>query len=385
MSGRSTDTETPPIPEDPELLSQLTEYAKDALWMFTPGFEELVFVNSAYEDIFGQSVETLEENPAAFLEATHPDDVPRVMETMEQFSSGESVDVEFRVDPETDYDTWVWVQGEPVYDDAGDLAYLAGYTRDISERKETERALQQHREDLERSNESLREFAYIASHDLQEPLRMVSSYVDLLEMEYSDNFDEEAEEYMEFAVDGAQRMKRMINSLLEYSRVHTEANAFEQTDAQAVFEATRQDLELLIDETDAEVSAGDLPTIRTDPNQLGQVFQNLIKNAIHHTDDETEPRIEVTATERDEDYAFRVSDNGVGVPEGEQDDIFKIFTTGASASDSDSTGIGLAITQRIIQRHGGEIWVDSDADAGATFTFTIPKSAGGPDEGSSPV
>jgi PAS domain S-box-containing protein len=374
MNQEPTDTGGGLLPDDPDVLVQLTESTNDALWMFTPDWGELVFVNSAYEDIFGQSVESLRENPTTFLEAVYPDDRDKVMEAMETLSAGDPINIEFRVDANTDYRTWVWVQGEPIYDESGEMEYVAGYTRDITTRKEYQRQLEQHKEDLERSNESLRQFAYIASHDLQEPLRMVSSYVDLLDEEYGDQLDSEAEEYMEYAVNGARRMKQMINSLLEYSRVHTEASEFTKTDLNEVFEATRQDLELLIAEHNAAISRDDLPTIDVDPGQIGQVFQNLVKNAIEHATEEGIPEIEVTVEERQQDYVFAVSDNGPGIPENQQDDIFKIFKQGANASSGTNTGIGLAITQRIVQRHGGEIWVESEPDVGATFKLTIPKA-----------
>ena len=361
------------VPDDLELLVQLTEYTDDCLWMFTPDWEKLVFANSAYEDIFGNPVAALKEDPGNFVEAVHPNDRQRVLAHMERLSQGESIDLEFRVNPTVDYETWVWVQAKPVNDASGEVEYVTGYTRDITDRKESERKLEKHRKELEQSNESLREFAYIASHDLQEPLRMVSSYVELLNQEYGEQFDDEAEEYMEFAVNGAQRMKRMINSLLEYSRVHTDAKDFDETDANEVFKTSRQDLELLIADSNAELSIESLPIVRADPEQLGQVFQNLIKNAIEHADEDGIPKIEVTATEHDGAYEFAVSDNGPGVPANEQDDIFKIFKQGASASNTTNTGIGLAITQRIIQRHGGTIWVESEPDTGATFRFTIPK------------
>ena len=368
------------VPEDSRLLSQLTEATNDSLWMFTPDWEEVVFVNSAYEDIFGQSVETLRSNPDAFMEVVHPEDAERVQAKMKRLAGGEAIDVEFRVGPEDDR-TWVWVQGEPVYDEDGEIEFLSGYTRDITTRKEYQERLEQHKAELERSNESLREFAYIASHDLQEPLRMVSSYVDLLDDEYGDELDGEAEEYMDFAVNGAQRMSRMINSLLEYSRVHTEAEEFSATDLEVVIDTTLQDLELLIAEHDAEVSVSDMPTVEADRDQLGQVFQNLIKNAIEHATEDGTPKISITASERDEEYLFAVADNGPGIPEESQDDIFKIFKQGVAATDGDHTGIGLAITKRIVQRHGGEIWVESAVGEGATFEFTVPKGAAAKTEG----
>ncbi|ACV12038.1 PAS/PAC sensor signal transduction histidine kinase [Halorhabdus utahensis DSM 12940] len=372
MNSARTDDENRVVPDDPDLLLQLTEYTDDSLWMFSPDWKEVIFANSRYEDIFGEPLSTLEDDPRSFLEAVHPDDRDSVVAAMEELSGGEPADLEFRVDPADNYETWVWVQAQPVYDDSGEIAALAGYTRDITRRKEYQRELEHHREALEKSNESLREFAYIASHDLQEPLRMVSSYVDLLEREYGDQFDDEAEEYMEFAVNGAKRMKRMINSLLEYSRVHTQAEEFDEVDAAEVFESARQDLELLIADHSAEITVGDLPTASADRDQLGQVFQNLLKNSIEHAGEDGTPQIDVTVTDRPEAYEFAVADNGPGIPADEQDDVFDIFRQGANA-EAGNTGIGLAITRRIVQRHGGEIWIESEPGEGAAFKFTIPK------------
>lgn len=374
MCPNRPDTDDPPDPDDAYLLSAITEHTNDALWVFTADFEELVFVNSAYEDIFGGSVDDLREDATAFLERVHPDDRDDLIEGIETVGSGTKTELEFRVNPDVDYGTWVWVQAHPVYDDSGEMEYVVGYTRDISKRKEYRQELEATKKDLEKSNEGLREFAYIASHDLQEPLRMVSSYVDLLDAEYGDQLDDEAAEYMAFAVDGAQRMKRMIDSLLEYSRVQTNAKEFEETDTADVLEDTRQDLALHIDEHDAEVSVDDLPTVTADREQLGQLFQNLVKNAVEHGGEGDRPKVEVTATKRDGSYEFAVSDNGPGIPADEQDDIFDIFHRGASTSNTDSTGIGLAVSRRIAQRHGGRIWVESEAGQGATFKFTIPET-----------
>ena len=361
--------------DDLRLLEQLTESTNDALWMFASDWSELVFVNSAYEDIFGHSTADLRQDPTAFLEVTHPDDRNTVVDAMERLSGGESIDLEFRVDPENGYRTWVWVQGQPITDDSGEIRYFAGYTRDITTLKEYQTQLERHRAELERSNESLREFAYIASHDLQEPLRMVSSYVDLLDQEYGDHLDEEAAEYMEFAVDGARRMKRMIDSLLAYSRVHTEAGDFTEIDVNEVLEDTCKDLELLFDEYDADVAVDELPSIEADRDQIGQVFQNLLKNAVQHASDDGVPEIHVTVSERADAYVFAVSDNGPGIPEDHRTEIFKIFEQGTTSSTADNTGIGLAITKRIIHRHGGDIWVESEPDEGAAFTFTIPRDS----------
>jgi light-regulated signal transduction histidine kinase (bacteriophytochrome) len=248
-------------------------------------------------------------------------------------------------------------------------------TIDALDRVERETEVERQRTELERSNESLQQFAYVASHDLQEPLRMVSSYVSLLEEEYGDDLDDEATQYMEYAVDGATRMQEMIDALLQYSRVHTRGQDFTDVDAGSVFDQTLQSLELLVDDADASISRTEFPAVSADRNQLGQLFQNLVKNAVHHGGEA--PTVEVRAERegaegnRDGEWVrFTVADDGPGIEPSQHDRIFEIFKQNSSRTDS--TGIGLAMCKRIVERHGGEIWVESDPGDGAAFHFTMP-------------
>ena len=250
-------------------------------------------------------------------------------------------------------DYWAKLQ---VYPDEDGLAVIS---TDITDRKEYE-------QQLERSNERLQEFAYILSHDLQEPIRMVSSYVCLLEEELEAHLDEETQQYIDFAVDGAERMRGMIDGLLLYSRVETEGDEFLATDVNGVLAAVRQDLELKLAETDAELVVEEMPTAQADEDQLVQLFENLVKNAIEHGGDGT--TVEVSSTEMPGGHRFAVSDDGPGIPPDQQDEIFGLFDKGG---DSDGTGMGLAICQRIVNRHDGEIWVDSEPGEGTTFYFTL--------------
>ncbi len=251
------------------------------------------------------------------------------------------------------HDYWTQLQ---VYPDENGLAVVS---KDITDRKA-------HEAQLERSNERLQEFAYILSHDLQEPLRMVSSYIDLLESELDEQLDEETRQYMNFAVDGAERMRGMIDGLLQYSRVESQGEAFSETDVKAVVDGIQEDLQLKIDKADAEIVVGELPTVDADADQLGQLFQNLVKNAIEHGGAET--RVEISAEETASGYRFAVSDDGPGIPADQQEDIFGLFDKG---NDSEGTGIGLAVCERIVNRHNGDIWVESTEGDGTTFYFTI--------------
>ncbi|WP_225307721.1 MULTISPECIES: ATP-binding protein [unclassified Haloarcula] len=255
------------------------------------------------------------------------------------------------------------------------LEILASTAAAALERIERETRLKSKQTELERSNEALQQFAYIASHDLQEPLRMVSSYVDLLDSEYGDDLDEEAAEYMAFAVDGARRMQEMVDALLRYSRVETNASDFEEIDPEGVLNRTLDALQMRIEEADATVTMETLPPVDADPNQVGQVFQNLLENAIQYaTEAGIEPRIEISADRDGDDVVFTVSDNGPGIPAADREEVFDIFHRGG-VHDTEGTGIGLAVCQRIVLRHDGRIWVEP-SDSGATFKFTLPAATG---------
>jgi signal transduction histidine kinase len=244
---------------------------------------------------------------------------------------------------------------------------FAIYT-DVTDLRETEKQLEAQMERLEAANDRLQQFAYIASHDLQEPLRMVSSYMTLLEDEYREDLDEEAQEYIDYAVDGSERMQDMVDGLLEYSRVRTQGEEFTKTDANEILEEVCQNLELRIEESGATVESEELPTVDADRNQLGQVFQNLIENAIDHVE---EPTIHVGTDRRENDVVFSVSDDGPGIPENQQEKIFNLFKRGSR--EGDGTGMGLAICDRIVSRHNGEMWVESTDGEGTTFYFSIPR------------
>ena len=250
------------------------------------------------------------------------------------------------------------------------LGILADATAAALEKIAQDQELADYRSELEQSNKDLQQFAYLASHDLQEPLRMVSSYVDLLASEYSDGLDEEAQEYIEFAVDGASRMQNMIDALLRYSRVETQASEFETVDPEAVVEQTRDALALKIDETNATVTAEPLPTVEGDPDQLSQVFQNLLENAIAYTEDDVDPQIEVSGTLDGEMLEVAVTDNGVGIDPEDAESIFEIFER--QNTDTEGTGVGLAVCRRIVDQHGGEIWAEPATGRGTTFRFTLP-------------
>ncbi len=242
---------------------------------------------------------------------------------------------------------------------------------DISVQKENERRLARALEDAASSNRELQQFAYIASHDLQEPLRMVASYLQLLERRYSDELDQDAREFIGFAVEGAQRMQQQIMDLLAYSRVTSRGQPPTPLDpATALAEAITR-LELRIAETGAEIRIGPMPVVRADPSQIAQVFQNLIGNALTFRSSDP-PRIRVEAVEERNAVRFSVSDNGIGIAPEYHDRIFQMFQRLHPRDRYPGSGIGLAIVQRIVERHGGRVWLESAEGEGSTFFFTIP-------------
>jgi PAS domain S-box-containing protein len=247
----------------------------------------------------------------------------------------------------------------------GGATYVVAAIRDITERRMQTEA-------LARSNEALQQFAYVASHDLQEPLRMVSSYLQLLERRYKDKLDEDAREFIGFAVDGAKRMQALIHDLLAYSRVGQPDVVHVKVDLNEVVRQVLDDLALTIEESGARVSVGPLPTVNGEPGQLGQVFQNLLSNALKFRKPDQPPVIEATAHRQDEGWAISVRDEGIGIEPQYADRIFQIFQRLHTRHEYPGTGIGLAICKRIVEQHGGTIRLDSQLGVGSTFTFTLP-------------
>ena len=239
------------------------------------------------------------------------------------------------------------------------------------ELQRTQAELRETVERLEASNERLEQFAYAASHDLQEPLRMVSSYLRLIESRSDDELTDETQEFLEFAVDGADRMRAMIDGLLKYSRVENQGDPFKPVDLDTILEDVLADLQVKLEENDAEVTVKALPDVEGDEDQLRQVFQNLLDNAIEYSGDQP-PRIRVAAERDGDDWVISVRDEGIGIDPDHSDLIFQVFQRLHSPADHDGMGIGLALCERIVERHGGDIWVDSEPGEGATFYFTLP-------------
>ncbi len=232
------------------------------------------------------------------------------------------------------------------------------------------RDLKQIAEGLTASNGELEQFAYIASHDLQEPLRMVSSYCQLLERRYSGALDQDAREFIGFAVEGAARMKVLINDLLVYSRVGVGKADDQEVDCNEVFDDAIANLQAAIEENDAVVTHADLPKVKGDPIQLTQVFQNLTSNAIKYRG-ECAPRVHIGAERQNGTWTFSVKDNGIGIEPRYAERVFGIFERLHGNDEYSGTGIGLAVCKKIVERHGGKIWLESEVGEGSIFSFTM--------------
>jgi signal transduction histidine kinase/HAMP domain-containing protein len=315
-----------------------------------------------------------------------PEDLPLV-----RALRGELVtDREIYVQPPAGHDHWIAATARPMRDEGGRLTGALVVFRDVSERKRAEEQLrslnatleqrvaertaaaEQRAQELQRSNQELEQFANVASHDLQEPLRAVASYTQLLEDRLGPQLDPETRVYMTHVVGAVTRMRSLIKDLLDYSRIGRRPLQIVTADTGAILKATLDDLSLALQENDAVVSHGPLPTASVDPVQLGRLFQNLIANALKFRREDA-PRIEVNAVKREDegDWLFSVRDNGIGIDPRHHERIFVIFQR-LHGRARPGTGIGLAICRKIAERHGGKIWVESVLGQGATFYFTLP-------------
>lgn len=333
---------------------------------------KLTFVSDYVEHLFGYTAREATSHPNFFGEVVHPDDLKTAIDAVRAIyegsgsgvvtfraahKAGHTVDVEAHL-------TVIIENGQPVG--------TRGVMMDVSERQRNERALERYARMLRRSNEELQQFAYIASHDLQEPLRMVTSYLQLLERRYEDQLDDDAREFIGYAVDGAARMKALINDLLTYSRVDRDEKAFAPVSAQRALDQALDNLEIAISESAAQITHDTLPTVLADEGQLVQLLQNLVGNAIKFRSDQRPTQVHIGAQRDGAFWQFCVRDNGIGIEAAYLERIFVVFQRLHSAKRYSGTGIGLAICKKVVERHGGRIWVESTPGEGTTFYFTLP-------------
>ncbi|MGB9201899.1 PAS domain S-box protein, partial [Methanobacterium sp.] len=388
-----------------EKLSKQLQVALDAAnmgwWQYNP-ITDISTYDNRYKEIFG--VLGSERPNDEILKLLHPDDVSRVWAKVEEALdplNPKEYYAQYRIYRNNEI-RWVEAYGITTFEEHGEQKHavsLVGTVNDITERKKTEKYLQELLEseqqlteelttsneelqsitgklsksniELKRSNEELERFAYVSSHDLQEPLRMVTLYSQLFERRYKDKLDNDADDFIEYIVEGAQRMRLLIDDLLEYSRVKSQAAEFNKVNFDQVLDAVLHNLSVSIVENDVNITHDSLPSVLADKNQMIHVFQNLISNAIKFHGQKP-PEINIYAQKEGKKWKFAVKDNGIGIKPEHQKQIFEVFKRLHTKEEYPGTGIGLSITQKIIQHHGGEIWVESEPEKGTTFFFTLP-------------
>jgi PAS domain S-box-containing protein len=363
-------------------LSVAIDLAKAAPWSFNPVTMKYTF-NDAYYALYGTTAEeqggyemSNEDFPYRFI---HPDNRPTYFKAVQENANTEELpdvmQVEERALRSDGKEMYVLCRMKTYRDSHGRRVRLLGMTQDITEHKQVQAELAKRAEELARSNTELEQFVYVASHDLQEPLRMVASYTELLSRRYKGKLDSDADEFIAFAVDGANRMKRLINDLLSYSRVGTKGKPPQPANSESAFLQAMANLAMAIEDHRATVTCDDLPLVLADESQLVQLFQNLIANAIKFQASEA-PIVHVSAELKDHEWVFAVRDNGIGIEPEYFKRIFLIFQRLHNKTEYPGTGIGLAICKRIVERHGGHIWVESALGKGSTFYFTFPAKGG---------
>jgi PAS domain S-box-containing protein len=359
------------IKQSEEMFRTVADFTYDwEYWIDPDG--SLVYISPSCERITGYRSDEFINNPGLLKDIIHPADQLLVGNYFDSIDSAPPYSVEFRIVSPTRETRWIGHRCQAVYGDDGRFLGRRVSNRDITKLKEIEEIVKQRTEELERRNNDLEQFAYVASHDLQEPLRMVSSYMGLLERRYKGRLDADADEFIGYAVDGAKRMRMLINDLLEYSRVGTHGKPFGPVDCETLLNRSLDHLQLMIEDSGATVTHDHLPTVIGDGAQLMRLFQNLINNSLKFRKDAS-PLIHVSAEPCDGDWLFSVRDNGIGIDPQYADRIFVIFQRLHDREEYPGTGIGLAICKKIVERHGGRIRVQSGQDKGATFIFTIPR------------
>ena len=332
-------------------------------------------VNERLCDILGTTREELLQEP--ITTAVSPDHLGLDAGHREQMLGGEieSFAVEQRTSTRRGTPVWTRTTAAPVARAGGAPDHLVLVIEDVTARLEAQEQLEATLANLERSNRELEQFAYVASHDLQEPLRMVSSYTQLIERRYKDKLDQDGREFIAYAVDGANRMQRLIQDLLRYSRVTTRGQPFVAVDMRAALAEALENLQVAIAEAGAVVTDGDLPVVHGDRTQVVQVLQNLVGNGIKFRRAGQPPRVHVSAARSQEEPGFftiKVTDNGIGIAATYYDRVFVIFQRLHTKREYPGTGIGLALCKRIIERHGGRIWIEPAPEQGTTVAFTLP-------------
>ena len=332
-----------------------------------------LFLDERSEALFGRNAGTFGQTIAAFKNLVREEDISCLESAFKIAIEKDLIlEVIVRTRSKSPRPTYINLKAHLRRDKNGKPKRFTGVCFDVTGMKEIEQTILKLNEDLMRSNKDLENFAYVASHDLQEPLRMVTSFMQLLSMKYEKKLDNDAKEYIGFAVDGAKRMYELLNGLLIYSRLSSRGKDFSRVDMNRIKDCVIENLKLSIKERNAEIVSDELPVVFADETQMIQLLQNLISNSIKFS--QNSPKIFISTRVEDQFFVFSVRDEGIGIEPQYFDRIFQIFQRLAARGEYDGIGIGLAICKRIVERHKGRIWVESKPEEGSVFSFTIPKT-----------
>lgn len=381
---RKVDEATDQLQRTKEEFRRLYDQAPLA-YLTLDGHRQITKANERVREVLGYEPGELEGQPVLQLFRPGPEGREEAERLLDRFRSAGPVRGE-ELAMETAGGETLWVNfsvRELGEEDPESGVRVLSMILDITERKRAEEQLEYYAGELERSNEDLKQFAYVISHDLKEPLRVIKNYLQLLERRYGEELPEDATDFIDFSLESADRMSALIDSLLTYSRVGTQAEPSKPVDLEEVLEEVLADLAMQIQETGAEIEHEGLPTVHADPDQIRQLLQNLVSNAIKYNEEET-PQIWIEAERVSEGWRIAVADDGPGIPEAQRDQVFDVFHRVGERLDVDGTGMGLAIARRIVERHGGRIWVEESEAGGARFAFTLPGQAASEDPAAQP-
>jgi len=353
----------------------VSEFASD--WNYWQGpDQEMLYVSPASQDITGYPSEEFYKEPGLLDALIDPEDRPLWQShNADELAEKGPGHLEFRIRTKEGEVRWVSHFCKPVHDHNGKFLGVCGSNRDITIQKRAEEAVEIKTQELLRSNAELEQFAYVASHDLQTPLRAISGYLNLLTKRYEGKLEGDADRFIDRTNQNVLRMQRLINDLLTYSRLTTRALPFQPTDCSQLVQEVVEMLQPVLEESGGRVILKPLPTVMADGSQFLQLFQNLIGNAVKFRDHQP-PEVHIDAERADKGWLFSVRDNGIGIDPQYAERIFLIFQRLHTVDQYPGTGIGLAICKKIVERHGGQIWVESKAGEGATFKFLIPDQGG---------
>jgi PAS domain S-box-containing protein len=356
--------------ESESRFSRLADASPVMIWM-TDTDNQVYYFNKTWLDFTGKQFDNL--TGTGWLSCVHEDDIPVFKNIEEKIRNKLSYSCEYRLRRHDGVFRSVFEIGNPRLLPDGLFTGYMGSCIDVTETKSVQIELASQAKELMRSNEELEQFAYVASHDLQEPLRMIISYVQLIQKNIEQGNVARVSEFMNYVLDGTSRMQALINDLLQFSRVNRKGNPFKEVDLNEVLKIAITHLTARIEENRARVIVDKMPRLKGDNFQLIRLFQNLIDNAIKFKRTETEPEIKISVEERGNEFVFSVADNGIGIEDKFYNRIFVIFQRLHTRDEYEGTGIGLAVCKKIVERHGGEIWVKSEEGKGSTFYFTIKK------------